>query len=193
MAQDSQPPVGVTPDTDGGQPSAVEPGGRQFFSVEVIGELILLTMVGGFFIYVLYESSEWQLGGQLIPWIAIALGTPFLVIRILALILPPKITGARAQIMDIGFGTAATPGAGWRLLRISGYIVLLYLGIWVLGFHVALPLGTSLYLYIYGKTGLVWAAGIGLLFLALMIGVYDELLHAHWPTPLIVEWFGWDI
>jgi hypothetical protein len=192
MAQDNQQPVDVTPADDGGQPSAIEESERQHFSIEVIGELVLLLMVGGFFIYMFYESFEWQLGGQLIPWIAIALGTPFLIVRIFALILPPKLTGAPAQIMDIGFSTSSEPGAGWRLLRISGYIVLLYLGIWIFGFHVALPLGTFLYLYIYGKTGLAWAAGVALLFLALMIGVYDELLHAHWPKPLIVEWLGWD-
>ncbi len=192
MAQDNQPPVGVTPGGDGSHPSATEQSERPLFSLEVIGELVLLFMVGGFFIYVLYESTEWQLGAQLIPWIGVAIGAPFLIIRIWALIFPSKNTGAPAQIMDIGFGTSTTPGAGWRLLRISGYIVLLYLGIWIFGFHVALPLGTFLYLYIYGKTGLAWAAGVALLFLALMIGVYDELLHAHWPQPLIAEWLGWD-
>ena len=167
----------------------------RLLSLEVCGELLLLTLVAAFFAYLLVDSQRWRLGATIIPWFAVALGTPFLILRFIAILRPATTAaagGPAAQIMDIGFGTSSDGKAGRRAVRIVGHILLLYLGIWLFGFHLALPIGTGLYLYIYGRAGVLWSAAVGLLFLALIMGVYDELLHARWHEPLIPSLLGWN-
>lgn len=157
------------------------------WSLEVAGEVILLALVGGMFAYLLIESFEWPLGSALMPWIAIAIGTPFLFWRLFVLIRSAQ-KGTADQIMDLGFRTGADPkGERRRFVRISVYIVGLYLAIWLLGFHIAIPLGVAFYVYVYGRVGFVWSAVIGLLFLALILGVYDRFLGATWHEPPLLE------
>ena len=162
-------------------------------TLESAGELLLLILVAGFFVYMINESFRWKLGAQIIPWIAVAIGTPFLILRFLAVLWPAAedSNGAQQQIMDIGFGTSDDGLAGRRFFRICAYIIGLYLCIWLVGFHIALPLGTAIYLYVWGRAGLLWSAGLGLMFLVLIYGVYGELLHASWHEPLIPTLLGW--
>lgn len=168
----------------------------RLLSMEAGGELVLLGIVGAFFAYLLYGSLHWQLGSAIIPWTAVAFGTPFLILRLIAVLRPAAVGGAASngagQIMDIGFGTSVEPGAPGRFLRIVLYILLMYLAIWLIGFHIALPLATFIYLYRYGRAGLLWSAVVALIFLGLMVGVYDGLLHARWHDAVIPTLLGWD-
>lgn len=168
---------------------------HHLLSLEAAGELLLLVLVAAFFGYLLYGSFGWKLGAAIIPWFAVALGTPFLILRFMAVLRRTKNEASSGQglgqIMDIGFGTSTDGKAAARLLRITGYIVLLYLGIWLFGFHIALPIGTFLYLYLYGKAGLFWSGATALMFLALIIGVYDHLLHARWHDAVIPTLLDW--
>lgn len=166
---------------------------RMKLTLESGGELILLLLVAAFFIYMINESFRWKLGASIIPWVAVAVGTPFLILRFLSVLWPSadETVGAQQQIMDIGFGTSDDGLAGMRFFRICAYIIALYLAIWLLGFHIALPLGTALYLYVWGRAGLLWSAGLGLMFLGLIVGIYGELLHASWHEPLIPTLLGW--
>lgn len=161
---------------------------RRGISLELLGEMVLLALVGGFLVYLFVESFKWQLGSALMPWIAVGIGAPFWIYRVLVLGLRARET--RGWIMDIGFRSGTDPvGERARFVRISLFIGGLYLGIWLFGFHVALPLGTLLYVRVYGRMS--WPASIcvGLAFLALLVGVYDRLLNATWHEPLMHRWF----
>jgi hypothetical protein len=168
----------------------------RLLSLESGGELVLLILVAAFFGYLLYGSMSWKLGASIIPWTAVALGTPFLILRFIAVLRPARggaaLAASPGQIMDIGFGASSDGAAPARFLRIVVYILAMYLGIWLLGFHVALPLATFIYLYVYGRAGLLWSAAVALMFLALIMGVYDELLHARWHDAPILIWLGLD-
>jgi hypothetical protein len=167
----------------------VEEPERRRFSLEVFGEVVLLLLVGGFFAYMFIESLNWTLGAALAPRIAIAIGTPFLIYRLVFLLRHTR--SSPAEIMDIGFRIGADPAAeAQRFTRIILFIVLLYLGIWVFGFHVALPLGMFAYLYVYGGIGFRWSVVIAALFLALIVGIYDQVLHIHWHEPLLFRLLG---
>jgi len=88
--------------------------------------------------------------------------------------------------MDTGFILGDDPKAeGRRFVRIFGFTALLYLAIWVLGIHIALPCLLFLYLMIYGKAGWLWSGIIALLFVALIVGFYDYGLHIVWPESLV--------
>jgi hypothetical protein len=157
-------------------------------SLEAAGEIILMILVGGFFVYLFVESLQWPLGSALMPWITVGIGAPFWLYRLLVLIVRAR--EAPAQIMDIGFRVGDDPsGEKARFFRICSFIIGLYLAIWLFGFHVALPLGMLFYLRVYGEVSWWWALIVALMFLALIVGVYDRLLGAVWHEPLAVEWF----
>jgi TctA family transporter len=167
---------------------------RRFrLSLDVVGEVVLLLVVGSFFIYLFRESLQWGPGPALMPRIAVILGTPFLLIRVFVLLRRGKILASApaAEIMDVGFRLGTDPKAeAGRFVRILSFIGILYLGIWLVGFHLAITVGVFLYLLIYGKAGWFWSTAISFLLLALIVGVYDWLLHTVWPPALIPSLLG---
>lgn len=180
MTDETQP----TPEPENDNPRRK----RRGLTLEVGGEIVLLAAVGGMFAYMLIESLNWPLGSALMPWIAVGIGTPFWVWRVVTLIRSTQKAPTGGQIMDLGFRTGADPkGERQRFFRICAYIVGLYTGIWLLGFHIALPLGVALYAYVYGRVGLIWSTVIGLSFLALILGVYDHFLGATWHDPPLLR------
>ncbi len=159
---------------------------RPRLSLEVSGEIVLLLLVGGFFIYLFIESLQWPLGSALMPWITVGIGIPFWLYRLMVLFVRAK--DAPGQIMDIGFRTAGDPtGERARFFRICFFIVGLYLAIWLFGFHIALPVCMLFYLRVYGEVSWWWSCGVALMFLALIMGVYGRLLGATWHEPPVLE------
>lgn len=179
MAEDSQ----IAPKTQH-DPTR---GRKRGFSLEIVGEIVLLAIVGGMFTYLFVQSFSWPVGAALMPRITVALGAPFWVWRLVSLIRSAQEQTSDEQIMDLGFRTGADPkGERARFFRICFSIIGLYLAIWLLGFHIALPLGVAVYVYVYGRVGLIWSAVMGLMFLGLILGVYDHFLNATWhEAPLI--------
>jgi TctA family transporter len=163
---------------------------RSGISLEVAGEIVLLVMVGAFFVYMFWQSLGWPIGAWLMPRIAILMGIPFWIARFIALFRPTK--SADRQIMDIGFWLGSDPKAeGIRFLQISGWIVLLYIAIWMFGFHVALPAGIFAYLYYYGRAGWLWSALVSLAFVAMLVGIYDLLLNTPWHEATVFDFWRW--
>ncbi len=172
-----------------GHGDSTTPRKRDF--VEFIGEIVLLAVVGAFFIYLFVESFKWSAGAALMPRIAVFLGVPFLVIRAVVLLRGVREAVERPppQIMDVGFRKSDDPKeAARRFFRICGFIVLLYAGIWLLGIHISLPLGIAIYLWLYSELRWYWIATIAGAFLALIVGVWDLILRATWTPPLLLDW-----
>jgi hypothetical protein len=163
---------------------------RRWMSLEASGEIVLLAMVGAFFLYMFWQSLGWPMGAWLMPRIAILIGIPFWIARLVALFRPTK--AAHRQIMDTGFWLGSDPKAeAIRFLQISGWIVLLYAGIWMFGFHAALPLGIFAYLYYYGRAGWLWSPVVSAAFVALLVGVYDILLNTPWHEAVVFDFWRW--
>jgi len=60
------------------------------------------------------------------------------------------------------------------------------LAIWLFGFHVALPAGILFYVRVHGMVSWAGSIVLALLFLGLLIGVYDNLLNATWhESPVL--------
>lgn len=163
---------------------------RRRMTVEVAGEALLLIVVGVFFAYMFIDSFNWTVGAALMPRIAVIVGAPFWLIRVIALFRgKPERELREGDIMDTGFILGDDPKAeGRRFVRIFGFTVLLYAGIWVFGVHVALPALLFLYLMIYGKAGWLWSVSIAIVFLGLIVGFYDYGLHIVWPESLVGIW-----
>ena len=161
--------------------------------IEYAGEFLLLLLVGGFFIYLFFDSLSLAPGAWLMPRIIVIAGGPFVLIRIVIVIRnlwqgrdeltakPPP------QIMDTGFvGGDDIRATAARLTQVSLWVIATYAGIWLVGFHIALPAAVFSYLMIYGKAGVVWSTLIALLSLALILGLYDYLLNTPWNDPLLL-------
>jgi hypothetical protein len=168
---------------------------RQQLTVEIAGEMILLAAVAGFFLYLFVPSLDWPWGARLVPQLAVIIGTPFLVIRVIHIL---RILfwsrGVEAvtpgQIMDMGFRIGDDPkGEAKRWIRILSAIGLLYLAIWLVGFHIALPLWVFVYMVWFGKANLFLAGCIAVLFLGLIVGVYDYLIRVPWHDPPVLTLF----
>ena len=169
--------------------------------IEIAGEAVLLMVVTVFFAFVIAESTgligagPWPIGASLTPWISVGIGTPFLIARIVhvaraILWVEGAIQATQAEIMDVGFMVSDDPQADRRrFVRILAAIGVLYVGIWLFGFHVTLPLWVAGYLYLYGNVGARWAIGTGLFFICFIIGVYDYLMEVPWEEPVIVRLF----
>ena len=163
----------------------------RFRSVEVLGEMVLLAFVGATFAYMLWESRNWGTGAWLLPRITIFFGTPFWIWRVVALARNTFATGGSTQIMDTGFLVTDDPPSvvarRWVMLiaTTSG----LLFGIWLLGFHVMVPLYVASYLIFLGKVRW-WIALLAASFYeAVIVGIYGELLLAAWNRPLVLDWF----
>ena len=162
--------------------------GRRRLSLEVFGEVILLAIVGAFFIYFFIESFKWPLGSALMPRITIAIGVPFWLYRLI--VICRHHTESSSQIMDLGFRTGADPkGEKGRMFRICSYILGLYLAIWLLGFYIALPVGVFFYAFVYGRVGWFWSLFLSMSFFALIVGVFDKLLNVTWHEPMVLQLF----
>ena len=184
----------VVPDAVAETPAAADKAGesspRRRFTLEVAGEIFLLVLVGAFFLYMFIDSFSYPEGADLMPRLAVLVGTPFWLIRVWTLLRgTPEKRIEEGDIMDTGFILGDDPKTeGQRFVRIFGFTALMYLAIWLIGIHVALPGMLFLYLMYYGKAGWLGSAGVALAFLALIVGFYDLALHIIWPESIFPLW-----
>lgn len=171
---------------------------RRLARAEVVGEMALLGIVAVMFGTMLWESQGWTTASALMPRIAIAIGGPLWFIRVFGLVRyalgtqPERYRGVRreeesgGQIMDLGFYMGEDQRAALvRFLSITGALLVLLAGIWLVGWHITLPLWTFAYLLIFAKVK-VWQAALGgIFFLAVIIGVYGALFDTLWNDPVV--------
>ena len=163
---------------------------KRRFTLEVAGEAFLLLAVGAFFLYMFIDSFSYPEGADLMPRLAVLVGTPFWLIRVWTLLRgTPEKRIEEGDIMDTGFILGDDPKTeSRRFVRIFGFTGLMYVAIWLIGVHVALPGMLFLYLMYYGRAGWLASAGIALAFLALIVGFYDFALHIVWPESPFGLW-----
>ena len=175
----------------------------RFLTVEFIGEVVLLAAVGTFFVYMYLDSVDWETGplswlpwrldwdngGWLLPRIAILFGTPFWFWRAVSLFQAGK-SSEGGQIMDTGFlETDDDPAVvAWRWMLLIGTTGGLLVGLWVFGFHIAVPAYTVLYLVIFGKVKWYWTIIPAVFFEIIIVGIYGYLLLSEWGTPVARDW-----
>ncbi|MXW31183.1 MAG: hypothetical protein F4X54_09550 [Chloroflexi bacterium] len=171
---------------------------RRLTRPEVLGEMVLLAIVGIMFATMLWESQDWTTASALMPRIAIGIGAPLWFIRVIGLVRyalgtqPERYRGVRreeessGQIMDLGFYMGEDQRAALvRFLSITGMLLILLAGIWLVGWHISLPVWTFAYLLIFAKVK-VWQAALGgIFFLAVIIGVYGALFDTLWNDPVL--------
>lgn len=158
-----------------------------------MAEVFFLTLVGAFFTYLLLESWEWPLGAAFLPRLVTGLGLVLLVFYIVSRVRQTDERGKRtSRILDIGFTDAGLDRQVIlaRMARFFGSTAALFLGVWLVGFHIALPVYVFLYLFIYGRVRWWWAFAAALSFEAALVGLYDQVLHTSWNEPVLLKALG---
>jgi hypothetical protein len=174
------------------QPEEQEATHRQISwrSPEILGEAVLLLIVLGLAITYIYEMTRFGMPGRYLPIVTLTFVTPFWLIRVRTLFQRKKLLEA-GSIMDLGFrfsGDAAPEKR--RAFRYVVSVAALFISIWLVGFHLALPIWVMTYLFLFAKIKLWVIPIIGACFVAFMLGVHDFIIDVPWPEPVLWRLVG---
>ena len=153
---------------------------------------VFALVLAGLMLWVLVEAQRWPANAQLLPRAVSIFGLIMLVGYALdALVLSRG--GARRQIMDIGRLDTSAIDRGQvvsRLALVVGSTAALVLAIWLVGFHAAIPVYVFVSLWAVGRTRWWTALLVSMAFEALLIGVYDNVMHVTWHETVLNKLFG---
>jgi len=133
----------------------------------------------------LWQSRNFGFRAGLFPW---AIGFPVLLLATIQFAM--DLTG-KTRFKSAGIGTAAelpSDVAYKRTLSICAWTVGYFLTIWLLGFSLAIPVTTILYLKIAGKEKWPIAITLTAIAWAFLYGLFDYTLHVPFPEGKLFEW-----
>ncbi len=143
-----------------------------------------------FAITYLLELPGLKPAGRYLPIITLIFAAPFWLIRVRSLFDRKKALQAGA-IMDLGFRFGGDSVAEKRrAVRFIASVAALFLGVWVFGFHLALPIWVMTYLFLFAKAKPIVILIIGIAFEGLLLGVHDFIIDVPWPEPLFWRLIG---
>lgn len=164
-------------------------------SPEILGELVLLAFTAGLMIVFLLELPDLsgrRAPARWLPILALSLGAPFLVLRLITVFRRKKAM-EQGMIMDLGFRSGGDP-AGERRRAVLYFVTLfgLFIWVWLIGFHIGLPTWVMGYLAWWARSRWIIYVPVGIAFEALMVGIQDLILDITWPQPLLFRLFDAD-
>ena len=153
-----------------------------------------LTPNGGFMlviaamaVFFLVRSFEWPAGTALMP--RLVSGAALLVVVLYGVDALRKGPGAaQGRIMDVGrleTGDLTRRQVRLRMAEIAATLVALVGAVWAVGFHLAIPIYVFLSLWRLGHTRWWTALLTAAAFEALLVGLYDNVIHITWHTTLL--------
>lgn len=158
------------------------------FRPQTIFSLVVLI----FFVVFVYQAREWRLQARLYPW---AIGIPMLILAAVQLFFDltgrEKIKEKSDAPVDFQFGQAMDSAvARRRTLTIFSWIIGFFIGIWLLGFPVAIPVMVFFYLKV--QSGEKWWLSLVLTGAAWFVfwGLFDRLLRLPFPDGQLLIWLG---
>jgi hypothetical protein len=160
---------------------------KRAFSTEVALEIVLITLCGALFSYMLAESFRVHPDVGRLPRIASAFGLVMLLLYTGHRIWTWGHRTRRGQILDLGFDEAGLDRRTivTRTLRVVVSTAALFAGVLVFGFHVTVPVYVFAYLVLWGRVPWYWALAAALAFEAYIVLAYDTAIRAHWPEPIV--------
>lgn len=148
-----------------------------------------------FFCVFVYLAQDWRMQARLYPWV---IGFPMIILAAIQVIFDLKGVQAKqssdATPMDFQFSKDIEPVlAKKRTIVMFSWLFSFLLGVWLLGFPIAIPLMMFTYLKFQG--GEPWKLSIGLTVIAwgFFYGLFVRLLHLPFPEGLILTWLGLEL
>jgi hypothetical protein len=163
---------------------------KERINLPLLVEFFVLLLLLGVFVFMWIESADWPLGAALFPRLAAVLGVLAIIAFATQLLwrLRCSATFVEGRILDLPWSTGDTDA---RTVKQRAYVIVasiggLWLGVWLVGFHVAIPVYLFSQLVLLGNCRWWSATLVALAALGIIIGVYDELLQVSWNQPAIV-------
>lgn len=151
-----------------------------------ISELIFSCSVIALMAWAVWEARDWGFRPSLFPW---AIAFPGLGLGIVQLFLDfRRFLKAKSLALPHGLPEEAAATTMRRTAAISAWIVGYFLAIWLLGFSLAIPLTTLLYLKMAGKERWPTAIIATLLAWTSFYALFDYALHIPFPKGLLLGW-----
>ncbi len=145
----------------------------------------------GVFTYVVFASADMPIQARLFPWTIGFIGLSLLLFELVRELLPEKERKDKGIAFDIAFTEEeATATARRKVWELFAWIYGFVLGLWLLGFHLAIFLMVLLYLIRHRETT-VMIVTLPLSTLLVTWALFDRLLHLPFPPGQLVEWLGW--
>jgi hypothetical protein len=163
-------------------------------SLEVLLEGLLVIGMAGYFVYLLLAVGELRPEAARLPRMT-AIGGLILI----ALFIAQKLWRAfqrmeipTLQILDTGFDEE---GLSRRLVALRTLRVVIWFGamlgaIWLIGYHVTIPVFVGFYLFAFGETKWWAAISAGAAYLLLIYVLFDLILRTEWPEPALLRWIS---
>jgi hypothetical protein len=145
-----------------------------------------------FFIIFVYQAQDWRMQARLYPY---AIGIPMIILAIIQVILDLKGVVRKqtdAAPVDFQFSQNIDPVlAKKRTINIFAWILGFFVGIYLLGFPITIPLLVFTYLKI--QSGEKWLLSIILTAGAWLVfyGLFVKLLVLPFPDGKIFTWLGY--
>ena len=146
-------------------------------------------VVVALFAWALLETKDWSIRTGLFPR---AVGIAGLTLALAQLYLALRITFKEGAVNPAKVVDTEAALVRQRTISITGWILGFFAVIWLLGFSIAVPLVTFLYLKL--GAGEKWPITVILTMLAWVsfYGLFDYTLHVPFPEGLLWEWLaGW--
>jgi hypothetical protein len=144
-----------------------------------------------FFIVWVYMAKDWRMQARLYPW---AIGIPMVILAIVQVILDLKGVQRKqsdAAPVDFQFSQNIDPAlARRRTINIFSWIGGFFLGIWLLGFVITIPLLVFTYLKIQSGESWVLSAALTVGAWLVFYGLFVRLLTLPFPQGLVLTWLG---
>jgi hypothetical protein len=142
--------------------------------------LCYIALLGG----AAYHALDWPLRGSVIILSLAGLGIPLALVQTFLTL--RALSKAPSESQDISGSEGLNYDVGKRTAEILLWTLSIIGGIWLVGFHVTMPLFAFLYSRTYGAQWRV-AVILGLIAEGFLIVIFDQLLHVIWPTPLLLN------
>ena len=140
-----------------------------------------------FFAWSLWKANEWGFRARLFPWAIGFTGLAFAVMQ-----LDLDITGFLRR-GSIGLPKEVDNEAAFVVRRtagITGWILGFFLAIWLLGFTMAVPVATLLYLKVGAREKWLISIVLTVVAFASFYGLFIYALSVPFPQGLLLEWLG---
>lgn len=144
-----------------------------------------------FFTIFVYQAQGWRMQARLYPW---AIGIPMLILAIIQVILDLKGVERKQQDaapVDFQFAQSIDPAlARKRTLNIFGWLFGFFVGIWLLGFTITIPLLVFGYLKIQSGEKLWLSLTLTVIAWLFFYALFVRLLNLPFPEGQILTWLN---
>lgn len=144
-----------------------------------------------FFCVFVYQAHDWRMQARLYPWV---IGIPMIVLAILQIFFDLKGIESKsddAAPVDVQMAQNVEPAVAFkRTVNIFSWFFGFFIGCWLLGFSITIPIIVFSYMYFQGKEKFALAATLTVIAFIFYYALFVRLLNLPFPDGMIQTWLG---